>query len=199
MDKTVTIIRHGKVNYTWKKRCSSAEFDEQCRLYDMAPIENMPKAADHRSDKAYFSITHDRGTRPDKVYISALDRSFQTAKMLFGNMTFSATDSINEVPLKSSFDTGLRLPLWFWNVSGRLQWLCNSGRQPETRHQTKDRAELFVQKIEKAGGDYAIVTHGFFMHTLIAVMKQHGFKPDKVRLNYQNGEAIILKKGIENE
>ena len=35
----VYVIRHGKVLHDWKKWCTSAEFDEQCALYDKAPID----------------------------------------------------------------------------------------------------------------------------------------------------------------
>ena len=176
---TITIIRHGKVNHTWKKWCTSSEFDEECRLYDSAPIENMEDSGDIKASK---------------VYISTLDRSLQTAIRMFGDMSFCKTDQINEVPLKSAFNTALKLPLWFWNVAGRLQWLCNSDRQPETKRQTKDRAEQFVKELINNGEDCILVTHGFFMHTLVAAMKKHGFRPDKTSLRYQNGEAIIMKK-----
>ena len=175
----ITVIRHGKVCHTWKKWCSSSEFDEQCRLYDSAPIEKM---------------TRDKERHVSKVYISTLARSRQTANMLFGEMEFCSTDQINEVPLRSAFDTGLKLPLWFWNVAGRLQWICNSGRQPETKRQTKKRADRFVQDLLKADEDCVLVTHGFFMHTLISVMKQYGFKTDNASLQYKNGEAIVLVK-----
>ena len=175
----ITIIRHGKVNHTWKKWCSSSEFDEECRLYDSAPIDNMENAGNIEAAK---------------VYISTLDRSFQSAKMLFGDIVFCKTDLINEVPLKSAFDTKLKLPLWFWNVAGRLQWLCNISRQPETKHRTKERAEQFVQELINKGDDCVLVTHGFFMHTLIAAMKKRGFNPDKTSLRYQNAEVIVLKR-----
>ena len=75
----VTIIRHGKVNHTWKKWCSSLEFDEQCRLYDCASVEDMASAIDRE---------------PDKVYISTLDRSLRTAKMLFGERAFCRTEQL---------------------------------------------------------------------------------------------------------
>ena len=42
--------------------------------------------------------------------------------------------------------------------------------------------------------DCAIVTHGFFMHTLIGIMKNVGFKADKERVNYRNGEVILLTR-----
>ena len=79
----VTIIRHGKVKHTWKKNCSSDEFDEECTLYDIAPIEEMAKAAICDASK---------------IYISTLDRSYQTAKKMYGEGAFCRTKLINEVP-----------------------------------------------------------------------------------------------------
>lgn len=35
----------------------------------------------------------------------------------------------------------------------------------------------------KRNEDCVIVTHGFFMHTLIKIMKNMGFKADKERVN----------------
>ena len=173
----VTIIRHGKVKHIWKEFCSSDEFDEECRLYDIAPIEEMSKAAICDASK---------------IYISTLDRSYQTAKKMYGDGAFCSTKLINEVPLKSAFDTQLKLPTWFWNISGRLQWLANSSRQPESRAQTVKRAECFTHGIVERNEDCVLVTHGFFMHTLISVMKRRGFNCDKTSAHYKNGEAIIM-------
>ena len=58
--------------------------------------------------------------------------------------------------------------------------------------QTTMRAETFVKSILEHGEDYAIVTHGFFMHTLIKIMKKEGFKADRDRVQYRNAEAIEL-------
>ena len=171
------IIRHGKVNHIWKKRCSSDEFDEECRLYDIAPIEKMASAA---------------VDAPSKIYISTSDRSLQTAKYLYGSRNFFKTELINEVPLRAAFDTKLKLPTWFWNISGRLQWLINSKRQPETNRQTAERAARFVQSIIDENEDCVIITHGFYMHTLISVMKRNGFNSDGNSVHYKNGEAVIM-------
>lgn len=176
---TITLIRHAKVKLIWKKKCTSAEFDEDCRLYDIAPVEEMTDAPELKAEK---------------VFISGLDRTLQTAKQLFGDRDFMKSDKINEVPLRSAFDTGLHLPLWFWNFSGRLQWFFNSRRQLESKNQTRKRAEEFVKELMASGDDCTLVTHGFFMHTLMAVMNQNGFKEDKSSLHYKNGEMIILRK-----
>lgn len=117
----------------------------------------------------------------------------QTAKKIFGDVDFTITSKLNEVPLRSGIDTTIRLPLWFWNVLGRLQWLVGSKRQPENRKLTANRAEQFVDLIINHNDNCAIVTHGFFMHTLIRMMKKSSFKADKNRVSYRNGEAIVLR------
>lgn len=173
----VTIVRHGKVKHIWKESCNSTEFDHECMLYDNAPIEDVECSIDHTADK---------------VYISTLDRTLQTGKKMFGEREFIASKHINEVPLRSSFDTRMRLPLWFWNMSGRLQWLVNSKRQVESRKQTIKRAESFVQDIIGKNEDCVLITHGFFMHTLISEMKRKGFKSGKTGIHYKNCEAITM-------
>ncbi len=173
----VTIIRHGKVNHIWKKKCSSDEFDEECRLYDIAPIEEMSNVA---IDDA------------SKIYISTLDRSFQTAKKMYGHRDFYRTELINEVPMKSAFDTRLKIPTWFWRFSGRMQWIFYSKRQPESRRETVRRAERFTQDIIERDEDCVLITHGFFMHTLISVMKKRDFKVRNESAHYKNGEAVFL-------
>ena len=176
----VMIIRHGKVFHDWKKWCTSAEFDEQCALYDKAPID---KAS---VDTVNYDI--------QKIYISELDRTLQTAEKMFGEEDFNRTSLLNEVPLRSGFDIAIRLPLSAWNVLGRLQWLIGNKRQPEGREQASKRAEQFVNMIIERNEDCAVVTHGFFMHALIRIMKNVGFKADKERVHYRNGEVILLTR-----
>ena len=170
--------------HDWKKWCTSAEFDEECALYDKAPVDA----------SSVDTVVEDVQT----VYISTLDRTFQTAEAIFGNRDFKRTSLINEVPLRSVFDTEVKMPLWFWNVLGRLQWFTGNKRQPETKAQTTKRADEFVKMISDYNECCAIVTHGFFMHTLFKVLEKEGFKADITRANYRNGEVILLSREEEN-
>ena len=36
--------------------------------------------------------------------------------------------------------------------------------------------------------------NGFFMITLLRVMKKHGFQPDHTRLEYSNGECVVCRR-----
>ena len=175
----VIVIRHGKVNHVWKKNCTSAEFDEECRIYDRATIE--PVTA---------SVVYD----VEKIYISTLDRSLQTAKTIFGERDFKVSNFINEVPLRSAFDSEKKLPLWFWNITGRLQWLLGFPRQEEGRSDTKVRARKFIETLCAEKIDCVVVTHGFFMRVLLKEMKKFGFKIEHTRTHYRNGEYVIAER-----
>lgn len=180
LDMRVMIIRHGKVDFQWRKWSTSEQFNKDCKMYNEAPIfslvSNVPQ------------INH------QTVYISTLQRSKETAIQLFGEKDFIATKLLDEVPLCASVISNTKLPLIFWNVSGRLQWFFNRHSQKECRKETIYRAKQFIEMIIKKDNDCIIVTHGFFMHTLLSQMKKQVFKISHIRLSYSNGECIIAEQ-----
>lgn len=176
----IVVIRHGTVDYAWSRWCTSEEFDKECIEYDKATIRHT--VYDLPSIGLY------------NVFISSLSRSRDTAIDLFDNDKLRQTEWVDEVPLKSSFDTKIKLPLWFWNLSGRLQWFINSSRQTEGRLYTQVRARKMVDLLCREGVDCVIVTHGFFMHTLLQEMKRTGFIVDNSHASYHNGEYVIAER-----
>lgn len=176
----IIIIRHGKVIYNWNKWYTSEEYDQACKEYDEA------------------MIVAERYKVPDieyqNVIISGLSRTRDTAENLHVNGELKKTSLINEVPLKSSVDTKLKLPLWYWNISGRLQWFFNSPRQEEKRIETRKRARRFAKILIKENKDCLVVTHGFYMHTLLGEMKKMGFIIGKTHSSYKNGEYVVAEK-----
>ncbi len=125
IDMRVAIIRHAEVNFSWSRRCTSGKFDSECRKYDHSPIRNVT-----------YSIPQFVYQR---IYVSELSRSKDTAEILFPQETYYESGLINEVPLKSSLDTKMNMPLWFWNLTGRLQWFADCSRQAEGHRQTWHR------------------------------------------------------------
>ena len=99
-----------------------------------------------------------------------------------------------EVPERSGFDTGLKLPRFLQSGVSRAQWLFNARRQPETRIETRRRAEKFVEHLIRENEDCVVFTHGFFMITLLQVMKERGFCVDHTRLAYANGECVVCER-----
>lgn len=176
----VVIIRHAEVDFCWSRRCTSEGFDSDCSGYDGASI----KRINNRIPRIEYQ----------RIYISELSRSRDTAEKLFPECEYTESGLINEVPLRSSFDTEKKMPLWFWNVSGRLQWFINCARQTEGHDKTQERARQFVAMIDNENADCAVVTHGFFMHTLLREMKKAGFRTNKSYVEYKNGDYVIAEK-----
>ena len=174
------VIRHAEVDHCWSRRCTSDEFDAECKMYDEAAIKEIS-----------YEIPQ---IQYQKIYISELTRSRDTAKKLFPKKELTETGLINEIPLGSSFDTARKMPLWFWNISGRLQWLFNSPRQAEGISKTMRRARRFVKMIIEEDTDCAIVTHGFYMNILLREIRKNGFRINRTHAAYKNGEYVIAEK-----
>jgi broad specificity phosphatase PhoE len=177
------IVRHAEVDFGWSRQCSSADYDSDCSGYDSAPI----KEKEYKIPQLGYQ----------RIYISELSRSRATAELLFPGRDYTESGLINEVPLRSCFDSEKKFPLWFWNIFGRLQWLFNSSRQAEKRDETKERARQFIAMVSEENMDCVLITHGFFMHTLLQEMKKAGFKTGKASAEYKNGEYIIAEKDQE--
>ncbi len=177
----ITIIRHGKVNMKWPQKCSSSVFDVACAEYDRSDLENINITL---LDEQF-----------NKIYVSRLSRSVNTAKSLFPNEEYYEMPEIGEVPLKSFMDTEKRLPLWLWNVLGRVQWFIGSTRQLETRNNTILRANKVINLCEIKNEDCILVTHGFFMKTLIKVLKNRGYLlVGNNQLKFKNLQVIYAEK-----
>lgn len=180
------VIRHGKVAYQWRSFSTSEQFDRDCEAYDKALVT--PLTVDVPVEELH------------KIYISSLSRSRETAVQIFGEKALVSEERLtesrllDEVPLRASVASKTKLPLGFWNLSGRLQWIFNNPRQQETRKETIQRAEQFIQLILRDGKDCAVVTHGFFMQVLIRCMKKNGFEIEHAKLKYGNGEYIVARR-----
>lgn len=175
----ITIIRHGKVDMQWKKWYTSRQFDMACTDYDTFPLYPMD-----------INIENDIS---DDIYVSTLRRSKETAEKLFGRKEFIETELLNEVPLKSFCDCKILLPLCIWNIIGRVQWLLQNNRQIERKQDTEKRANELIEMLQQKNRDCVLVSHGFFMRTLIKELKEHDFVIDKEKLSFSNLEKIIAK------
>jgi broad specificity phosphatase PhoE len=176
----VVVIRHAKVDMKWKPVMTSAEYDQACADYDSAAV--LPVTVE--LPKVKFQ----------RIYVSGLPRTTATARQVFEDRKFDKSELIGEVPERAGFDTGLKLPVFFWLAVSRIQWFFNAPRQPETRAQTRRRARKFAQQLSQKKEDCAVFSHGFFMIFLLQEMEKQGFTVDHKRLHYANGEAVVCLK-----
>ena len=177
----ITLIRHQKVDFTWPSWCSSSEFDRACKEYDIAEIIPTSECDFNRQ----------------AVYVSGMKRSLDTAKALFPKGTFFVMENIREVMMCSFADYNGKLPLWMWNIMGRIQWKFGVKRQPESFRQTQKRAIDAIDFLENKNRDCVLVTHGFFMIILIRELKKKGYRFDKRKgMAFENLKKISAIKLI---
>lgn len=174
----IYIIRHARVKMKWPKKCSSLDFDNACKLYDKADIFD--------SDITQLDINC------RNIYVSNLYRSKETARKIFPNREYSEIE-IGEVPLRSYKDCSLQIPLWRWNIMGRLQWFFNNRRQTETRIETVERCTRVINELESLDEDCIIVTHGFFMKTLIKCLKKQGYSIVGNKFSFSNLQVVVAE------
>ncbi|MDE7341493.1 MAG: histidine phosphatase family protein [Lachnospiraceae bacterium] len=162
----ITVIRHGKVDMRWPRWCNAEEFDNACLQYEEADI--LPVHAEKKAAAAGEPVV------TGKIYVSTQHRSLKTAKALFGEQEYIQMSGLCEVPLRSFTKLGFRLPLWVWNMVGRLQWYFGSRRQTESRSDTVKRAKAAVRYLAEEK-DCVVVTHGFFMKTFLRELEKAGY------------------------
>lgn len=173
----IAIIRHFKVDYKPKKMMNSYYFEKYIKEYDEANV--IKNEINIEEDKYY------------KCYCSDIERAYITANEVYKG-TIEQTNLLREVQMYPIFNTKLKLPAFFWSISSRICWMFNGKSQLETKQKTIERAKEFISKID-FDNDILIVSHGFFLITLINQLKEIGFKGDVPR-KMENGTLYILER-----
>lgn len=137
------------------------------------------------------------GINWDKCYSSTLIRAITTAQHVYKDDIIQ-NDLIRETIIDPIFKSNLKLPYWFWAISGRIAWYFNHKSQQENKIITKEKAEKFVDLLlneaRKEGTEnILIVTHGFFMYSLQKELKKRSFT-GKLIYSPKNGILYLYKK-----
>jgi len=179
----IGLIRHFKVNYNKKLFMTSKQFKEWEENYNISEVI--------KKDVELIGI------RWDKCYSSTLIRAITTAQSVYKGEIIQ-NDLIRETIIDPIFKSNLRLPYWFWAVSGRLAWYFNHKSQEENKIITRDKAKHFVDILldesQRDGKEnILIVTHGFFMYSLQKELKKRGFI-GKLITSPKNGVLYLYEK-----
>ncbi|CAM2991663.1 histidine phosphatase family protein [Hathewaya histolytica] len=175
----IGIVRHFKVDYKVNGMMSSSDFEEYVTSYDNAlVIENK------------IDLGHSQWS---KCYCSDLKRAIITAKSIY-DKELEITDLLREVKMYPVKKSQLKIPSFLWSISSRIAWKLNHHSQLETITYTRKRAKEFLSKLDlNSDENILIVSHGFFLITLINELKLLGFNGG-VPSEMKNGYLYILEK-----
>lgn len=175
----IGIVRHFKVDYKPKIFMDCEDFKTYISDYDKACV------IEKNVDMNNISW--------NKCYSSKLPRAKITASKVFaGNI--ESTELLNEVYMYPIRNLKVKIPSFLWSISSRIAWKKNHLSQIEGIGKTEIRARDFINKyIHKNNDNILIVSHGFFLITLIKELKKIGFKGE-VPTKMENGILYILEK-----
>ena len=179
----VTLMRHYKVNYAWKKTYTAAEYKKAGQEYDKAEILDQlePLTEDYH-----------------KIIISSLPRTLATLRKMKGDVKYISTPLLNEVPMEP-FSHGLQhYNRHRLNIMARIQWMLNNSKQIETRIKTFERARIFIKDYLNADENCLIIGHRFFLRILSLEMLKQGFV-GKLILRIENGERVTFVKKMSTQ
>lgn len=175
----IGIVRHFEVDCKAKKIMNSIDFEDYVDNYDNSSV--IQKEIDLKNSQW------------DKCYCSDLKRAIITAKSVY-HKEIEVTELLREVKMYPVRKLQIKIPSFIWSISSRVAWKLNHKSQLETSDSTRKRAKEFLSKLDlDKNENILIVSHGFFLITLINELKLLGFKgeiPKKMR----NGYLYILEK-----
>lgn len=176
----IGLIRHFKVDSPKTKSYLTAkDFAEAMEYYEIAPI--------------IYNSTNIDLHKWEICYCSTIKRAVDTARFIYnGKIIYS--DLITEVPIAPVTYRKIKLPTFIWHIMGRIAWYKNHYSQPESRNQTLERINVFMNEIEQSNHEkILIVTHGFFMKVFVEFLFKNGFK-GRINLRPENGKLYLFEK-----
>ena len=162
-----------KLRRTYDTAMQIFDFNSEVKVVDLDKLiesGSFPKPA-----KEYNLIKENAAEKEkdDKIVAGGKETGIITA--WDDNNTLLATELLNEVPKRSFKDTDSKSSKAIWTARSRMQWYLNNHRQPETKSETKARAEKLVDILEADGRDSVLISHEFFLYTLKGVLEKRGF------------------------
>ena len=142
-----------------------------------------------KSDMEYLRVN--LPIKLDKVYVSSQERALKSA--IFLELEYERSDLLVEVDAQAFISGKIKLPKKFWLFIDRLRWYLNV-RKVEKRSDTTQRARSFIEKLKETD-DVLIISHGLFMHVLIAELKKEGFE-GSVDKKIKNATIYTMKREI---
>jgi len=170
----VHLLRHFRVKDKQKGLMAAGDFLTWVEEYDKMELEY---------------VETDLPSKIDKVFVSTQQRARKSAA--YFELESETSDLLVEVDAQAFMSGKIKLPKNLWLFVDRLRWYF-SLRSVESRSHTSKRARDFMEKI-KDTEDVLIVSHGLFMHVLIAELKKEGFV-GSVDKKIKNAIVYTLKR-----
>ena len=167
----VSLIRHGKSEFTENKRITCSDFANWVDKYNQRGIFN---------EKYYPDDTLKNIETANIILTSDLVRSIESAKLLSPKVKTISYRLFRETELPYPFKFwGLRLKPNVWAVVLRCLWFCGVTKNCESLKEAKKRADRAAELLVACAQEYnsvALVGHGFFNLLIAKSLQNKGWR-----------------------
>ena len=168
----ISLIRHGKSNWTENNRVTSQQFNDWVQKYDDNGV---------CETNSYPSGTLEKITTANIVFTSDLSRSIESAKLLDPNIKAIADPLFREteLPVPLTKLCGIKFNPNIWAVMLRCLWFSGYSRQCESLTKAKQRAKKAAEQLveyAKVHKSIVLVGHGFINLLIAKELQKMGWK-----------------------
>ncbi|MCU7931802.1 MAG: histidine phosphatase family protein [Candidatus Thiodiazotropha sp. (ex Codakia rugifera)] len=152
----ITIVRHGKPDFEWRRYVRGSEFRSLEKAYDSAGIVGNPP-------KETFNLVDQHKC----IVCSDLPRSIQSAKALGANTIHLSSAVFREMNLPYFNQVPIKLPLKHWVVLLRSFWFLGFSKNTESIATAKYRAKKASEQLIDLAAEHSSVLflgHGIINH-----------------------------------
>ena len=152
----ITILRHGKPDFEWKRSIKGSDFIKIEKEYDSSGIIGIPP-----------ENTLDLVGKHKCIVCSDFPRSIQSAKALGAESICLSSPIFREMNPPYFDNLPFKMPLKYWVIVLRGLWFLGLSKNTESISTAKKRAKRASEKLIKLANQYdsvLFVGHGFLNH-----------------------------------
>ncbi|MCJ8007341.1 histidine phosphatase family protein [Lederbergia wuyishanensis] len=167
----ISLVRHGKSQWTENKAITCQEFRNWVEKYDSHGVFE---------ETSYPPETLEKITKAKMLITSHLTRSIESAKLLNPTIQTISDPLFRETELPNPLVTlrGLRLYASVWAVLLRCLWFIGYSRECESLREAQKRAKQASIQLVTYAKEYhhvVLVGHGFFNMLIAKELKKMGW------------------------
>jgi len=166
----ILLVRHGRPNVSWPRRCRHGEFKDWIANYDAAELDPESPPPARLVEMANGSHLFLSSNRP---------RSYQSALRLSRGLPVVQLHELDEVPLPHLPIPMIELPTEVWVMLTRISHVAGYAGEAETIDEARARSRLAASRLAEYASSsrkVAVVAHGTINWLIGRNLKRQGWR-----------------------
>ncbi|WP_282340138.1 MULTISPECIES: fructose-2,6-bisphosphatase [Pseudomonas] len=164
----ITLVRHGRPNYSGAERCTPREMKTWIEGYNRAPVvcSEVPQSL------------IDQAKRTEVFACSSISRCVESRTRIAGGCTDEVDEVFAEAHLPYPDWNAPKLPVKVWRILFRGAWFLGFARHTESIRVSRKRARMAADRLielARIHGSVMLVGHGIMNVLISAELRKRGW------------------------